>query len=111
MSQFSTMHWLIVGVIVFILFKVFRGNSVPTSPSICPSCGTKGTPIVKVKGSFGIEIVLWLCFLLPGLIYSIWRLSSRYAACPACDQRGMIPINTPNDQRLDEQFSAPRPTP
>jgi len=45
---------------------------------ICANCGHLGDEKQVTKGSFGIEVILWLCFLIPGLIYSLWRLSSRY---------------------------------
>ncbi|HEV2348917.1 MAG TPA: hypothetical protein VG028_03620 [Terriglobia bacterium] len=43
-------------------------------------------------GSFAIEIVLWLCFLFPGLIYSIWRLTARHETCPKCGEKSLIPM-------------------
>ena len=36
------------------------------------------------RGHLLIEIVLWCCFLLPGLIYTIWRHCSGYKGCRAC---------------------------
>ena len=65
------------------------------SSMFCPNCGTVGAPKTITKGSFLIEFILWLAFLIPGLIYSIWRLSSRYQACPACKAPNMIPTNSP----------------
>jgi len=61
----------------------------------CPRCGTTGIPKSFTKGSFGMELLLWLCFILPGLLYSVWRLSSRYKGCPACKAPGMIPADSP----------------
>lgn len=61
----------------------------------CPHCGTWGKPKTVTRGSFFIELVLWLCFLVPGLIYSIWRLSSRQAVCPACKTPHMLPASSP----------------
>jgi hypothetical protein len=55
---------------------------------LCSICGTQAKPKVKVKGSIFIEIVLWICLIIPGLIYSLWRSTSaaRYKICPACGQ-------------------------
>lgn len=61
----------------------------------CKNCGYMGEPATVTRGHFSIELLLWLCFILPGLVYSIWRLSSRYAACPKCDAPGMIPVSSP----------------
>lgn len=50
----------------------------------CPNCGYEGYPKTYTAGSFMVELALWLCFFVPGFIYSIWRLSSRYYICPKC---------------------------
>lgn len=62
---------------------------------VCTSCGYTGEPKTITKGSIGIEIILWLCFLIPGLIYSVWRLSSRHYGCPTCGQTTLIPVSSP----------------
>lgn len=69
----------------------------------CMTCGSDTLPKTTTKGSMGIEIVLWLCFLLPGLIYSIWRLSSRHDACAACGSATLVPIGTPTAQMQAKQ--------
>jgi hypothetical protein len=68
--------------------------------SICTTCGFVGYPKKYCKGSFLLEVVLWLCFLVPGFIYSIWRLTSKYDGCPACKNASMIPVDTPLGKRL-----------
>jgi hypothetical protein len=70
---------------------------------ICTNCGYIGYPKRITKGSFWIEVVLWLFFLVPGLIYSIWRLTTKYDACPKCKNASMIPIDTPRGQKLLEE--------
>lgn len=49
-----------------------------------------------------VEIILWLCFIVPGLIYSIWRMSSYHAACPVCGSSTLVPLNSPNGQKILE---------
>lgn len=61
----------------------------------CQNCGAVGVPKSRVKGSFLVEIVLWLCFLIPGLIYSIWRLTTKEKVCPTCGAPNMIPTDSP----------------
>ena len=67
---------------------------------ICPNCGYKGKQKTFVRGSILIELVLWLAFIIPGLIYSIWRLTSKYKGCPKCKYEFMMPISTPFAQKL-----------
>lgn len=61
----------------------------------CPHCGAVGYPKRKARGSFGVELALWLCFLLPGIIYSVWRGTTKYLACPECGSPGVIPLDSP----------------
>jgi hypothetical protein len=32
---------------------------------------------------------------MPGIVYSVWRVTSRYKACPACGAPNMIPLDSP----------------
>lgn len=67
---------------------------------LCNNCGTISEPIKVTKGSFFIELLLWVCFIIPGLVYSLWRLTTRYKACPACKESGMIPLNSPKAKQI-----------
>jgi predicted nucleic-acid-binding Zn-ribbon protein len=73
-----------------------------TKAIVCQNCGYTGLSKRSIKGSTGIEIVLWLCFLIPGIIYSLWRGKSRYDVCPACNSTNIVPIDTPNGAKLLE---------
>lgn len=74
---------------------------------ICAACGTVGAAKSVTKGSLLIEIVLWLCFLIPGVFYSIWRLSTRHKACVACGSQNLIPLDSPVGKQLQSKY-APR---
>src|SRR5579859_4415219 len=50
----------------------------------CTACGSVGFPVFRQEGSPGIEILLWLTFIVPGIIYSIWRSSTRKWVCASC---------------------------
>jgi hypothetical protein len=72
---------------------------------ICPHCGELGEPRTLTPGSFGLELGLWLLCLLPGLVYSIWRLAGRRKdACPRCSTGRMVPYNSPAGQQIFRQF-------
>lgn len=76
-----------------------RVNPTPPNTSICVSCGTLGRPVSRTKGSFLVEIALWLLFCAPGLIYSLWRLTSTEKVCASCG--GVpIPVRTPRGTEL-----------
>ncbi len=61
----------------------------------CPNCGTVAVPKRYTKGGFITEVILWLLFIVPGIIYSVWRLASRYHGCPQCGFRDVTPVESP----------------
>jgi hypothetical protein len=73
---------------------------------VCTTCGYIGGSTTITKGSLIIEIFLWLCFLFPGIIYSIWRLTSKYAACPKCKGPSMIPMDSPVAKKILSETKA-----
>ena len=56
----------------------------------CPNCGYEGSPKTFAPGSLLLEIFLWIFFLVPGVIYSIWRMEGKYRGCPQCQFRYVI---------------------
>jgi hypothetical protein len=66
----------------------------------CTACGTVGYPVLVKKGSTGTAFLLWIIFLLPGIIYSIWRANSEREICPACGSPQVIPVDSPMAQKL-----------
>jgi hypothetical protein len=67
---------------------------------VCTACGHVGSSKTITKGHFALEVVLWLCFLLPGIIYSVWRHTSRYEACPVCGNPKLLPKAAPMAQKF-----------
>lgn len=73
---------------------------------LCVTCGTIDKTKRFVPGSFLIEILLWLCFFIPGLIYSIWRLSSAKQVCRHCESKDVIPLDSPRAKNLLSEKAA-----
>ena len=61
----------------------------------CHSTFKKGL----MRGSLLIEVILWLCYLIPGLIYSIWRHNAR-SVSPCCHSANYIPLISPKAQAI-----------
>jgi hypothetical protein len=80
----------------------FEEKKVSLGDKICIGCGSVGDPVNKVPGNFFIEVILWLCFFVPGVIYTIWRLSSKKKVCRVCGG-AMIPLDTPRGKILSAQ--------
>lgn len=71
-----------------------------TQKLICSACGHVGTFKTATKGNLLIEIILWLSFLIPGIIYSIWRRSGLKRVCTVCKSENVIPVDTPVGKKL-----------
>lgn len=71
-----------------------------TKQLICAGCGSIEKTKREVKGNLAVEIVLWLCFIIPGLIYSLWRQGTYHNACAVCGGTNLIPLNSPVGQKL-----------
>lgn len=88
--------WIVTGVFLFGLVKLVKGSIGGSGPvRYCSSCGHEGRGKTATRGHLLIEIILWICFLIPGLIYSIWRHSSRYKVCTSCGSNTLVPPNSP----------------
>jgi hypothetical protein len=72
---------------------------------ICSNCGSTAKPKTKTKGSIIIEFILWCMMLLPGLIYSIWRLTTRAEVCRVCESTGLVPLNSPVGRELTNKYA------
>jgi hypothetical protein len=93
-----TIPLALLGALAWFIFRVF----VPAKgkPMVCTHCGHLGPAQQVTKGSAGIELVLWLLFLLPGLIYSLWRLSTRTVGCEECGATALVPPTSPVGRRM-----------
>lgn len=64
----------------------------------CANCGNigKGT----VRGSLAITLLLLCFFIVPGIIYELWREGGGRKKCKSCGAFGMIPVDSPNAKKL-----------
>jgi|ERR1043166_3035908 hypothetical protein len=62
----------------------------------CLSCGSIGAWAQgPSRGNPVIELLLWVCFLLPGLLYSLWRHTNLPQVCETCGSQELIPPDSP----------------
>jgi len=45
----------------------------------------------KMKGNGWVELLLYLLYIAPGLIYSVWRRSGTRNICPVCTKDALVP--------------------
>lgn len=70
---------------------------------VCKECGHVGGAGRASRGSIWIEVVLWLLILLPGIAYSIWRMTTKYNVCSICKSKNIIPVDSPLGKKLARQ--------
>lgn len=111
MGSFNVFHVLLLVMVVFvvalpiyIIAQLFKKNP----PRFCGDCGTEGPPRLDTRGSIFIEILLWLCFLVPGLIYSIWRLTTKRQVCASCGGERLLPPESPMAQKMRAELAQPK---
>lgn len=84
------------------------GPSIPPllrGKMICADCGSHVDGRRAIQGSFLIELCLWIFMLLPGILYSIWRLTTRHRACEKCGSRNLVPADSPRGKDLAMRFN------
>ena len=67
----------------------------------CMNCKAY-SPFARNKGSGWIELILWLCYIVPGVIYSIWRRTGNNKLCPVCKQATLITAEAGTHVRCPE---------
>lgn len=97
---------ILIGAVVFVAIIKALLNRGGGEGLICTRCGTSGQTRWVIPGHWLIELVLWLLLIVPGLIYTIWRASSRHQACKACGSRDLVPLESPAGRNLAQQFQA-----
>lgn len=74
------------------------------SQLVCTTCHTVGRTKTQVKGTMITEIILWIFFLVPGILYSIWRLASKQKVCAACGSPALVPVTTAVGKNLTATY-------
>lgn len=62
---------------------------------VCTVCHTVSDGAGPRRGWITLEIFLWCCGLVPGLLYSAWRGWPSSKRCGSCGASSMIPVSTP----------------
>jgi len=80
-----------------------RVVKIPKRGFICQECGEIGWPRKIVPGSFLLEVFLYFLFVIPGLIYTVYRSSHRQEVCPVCRAR-MLPLGSAGGHQVVQRF-------
>lgn len=71
---------------------------------ICRHCGYEGEAKRQKRGSRGVEVFLWSMFLIPGPLYSFWRMTGRSKECPNCDRIGFVKSSSDEGWVIKKKF-------
>jgi len=66
---------------------------------LCLRCGVAALPAKKYPGSLLITLLLLLVWIIPGLIYEIWRWSAAKRVCRRCGADQLIPVSSPEGRQ------------
>lgn len=80
------------------LFRLLVPKAGP--PMVCTQCGHHGPAKSHTRGTMALELALWLMFILPGIIYSLWRLSTRANVCASCGSAALVAPSSPAGRRM-----------
>ena len=95
---------LVLGGGIALLLKKKDSDNDKAAQLICRDCGTLGNTRAVVKGHFAIELALWIFFIIPGLIYTIWRLTNKDNICASCGSANLIPVDSPMGAKLLQEL-------
>lgn len=78
----------------------------------CRDCGFVSEYERKGRGSLWVALLLLCFFVIPGVIYIVWNLATKYRVCGECGSSAIIPVASPEARRaLLAQASLPPPLP
>lgn len=72
----------------------------------CMRCNEFAEPKRITPGSNAITVILVLLFILPGVLYMLWRRSAEYQVCGLCGSRDIVPNESPIARRVAERIVA-----
>ena len=97
--QFYTLTFSLPGIKLKHLV-VLRGVIMTDEDYICIHCGTKGLPVLVPRGHVYVEVFLWLCLVVPGVVYTLWRRLRKQEVCPECLYPEMISVYSPKARQM-----------
>jgi len=67
---------------------------------VCKKCAIVTRSRLLVQGSDVLEVVLWLCLIVPGIAYHIWRRDTAVRICSRCGGTDLIGASTAEADRI-----------
>lgn len=67
---------------------------------LCVNCGFVGEPKKEIPGSIWITLILLCFYIIPGIVYEIWRNNATKHICPMCGSANLLPLDSPNAKKI-----------
>lgn len=68
--------------------------AIPGNTSVCKNCEEVGGVTTKLLGTGWVEAVLYLFYIAPGIIFSVWRRKGAKQVCSACGSDQLVAAKT-----------------
>lgn len=76
----------------------------PDLPFVCTTCGTMfNRPKIVKPGHWLITVVLVFFYIIPAVIFEVWRTAKERKCCPSCGAATVIPSASTFGQRIVAQ--------
>lgn len=73
---------------------------IPGNVAVCKNCEEIGQVTEKMPGNGWVEIVLYLFWIAPGIVYSVWRRKSKKQVCGSCGSDQLVAAKTRAGQQI-----------
>lgn len=67
---------------------------IPGNLAVCQTCEEVGQVRTEMPGNSVVELLLYLFYLVPGIIYSVWRRQGKKQVCGACGSDRLVAAKT-----------------
>ncbi len=78
---------------------------------ICMECGCQRDPVKAKRGLLVVEIFMWLLYIVPGVIYSIWRRVRKHEICSKCRMPSIVLTSSSRAMGMMRLLKAFSPSP
>jgi hypothetical protein len=70
---------------------------------LCATCLETIQPKIHTPGHILVELMLWVLFIIPGFIYTVWRNMAKKDVCPLCMSDQLLPLDSKRAKLLLSQ--------
>lgn len=96
---------IVLAIIGFLIYRILTSDDSPSEEMVCRQCESVGTPEKEMPGNLAFGCALFFFFVVPGILYSIWRLTNKTNVCQFCGSEDLVPKHSPAGERIIEEHN------